>query len=218
MKVRLKIFTIISVFTILNDAGQIPSESEIAEKLYKKLLKRQRAEQLAAIKTFQKLKNYEKQYQMITLMAEKVFTVIQDSRAIIEASPFIPGVSEFPLEDKIRDALSNIIENTALFSEIILRFPDISVSVLKTNNNWDVLLQWGISYCYQVKYLLDNSTLKVLSLVSQELNHVPRDPHYVNPYRKAQKEEEEREEEQKKVKKKKKKLKKGPKLSFHDEF
>jgi len=207
------------ILTNFNDASQTPSEPEIAEKLYKKLLKRQRAEQLAAIKSFQKLQNYEKQYQMITLMAEKVFTVIQDSRAIIEASSFIPGVSEFPLEDKIRDALSNIIENTALFAEIILRFPDMSLSVLKTNNNWDILLQWGIAYCYQVKYLLDNSTIKVLSLVSQELNHVPRDPNYVNPYRKTQRvEEQEQEEKQKKVKKKKKKFKKGPKLSLHDEF
>lgn len=153
---------------------------------------------------------------MITLMAEKVFTIIQDSRAIIESSPFIPGVSEFPLEDNIRDALSNIIENTALFAEIILRFPDISISVLKTNNNWDILLQWGVAYCYQVKYLLDNSSIRVLSLASQELNHVPRDPDYVNPYRKAQQEEDKWEEEQKKVKKKKKKLKKGPRL--HDEF
>ncbi|XP_076273382.1 coiled-coil domain-containing protein 134-like [Rhynchophorus ferrugineus] len=206
------------LFPLFLQLGSSISESEIAEKLYKKLLKRQRAEQLSAIKSFQKISNYEKQYQMITLMAEKVFTIIQDSRAIIESSPFIPGVSEFPLEDKIRDALSNIIENAALFSEIILRFPDISVAVLKTNNNWDILLQWGIAYCYQVKYLLDDSTIKVLSLVSQELNHVPRDPNYVNPYRKSQKSDEETEEEMRKIKRKKKKLKKGPKLSVHDEF
>lgn len=185
----------------------------------KKLLKRQRAEQVAAIKSFQKIQNYEKQYQMINLIAEKVFTIIQDSRAVIEASPFIPGVSEFPLDDTVRDALSNIIENTALFAEVILRFPDISVTVLKTNNNWDVLLQWGIAYCYQVKYLLDSSTVKVLSLAGQELNHIPRDPDFVNPYRKVReahlRQEEEAEELRKK--KKKKKLKKGPKL-HHDEF
>ncbi|XP_030750718.1 coiled-coil domain-containing protein 134-like [Sitophilus oryzae] len=218
MFIRVLTSIIFMIFLCTNFSSQLESKSEMAEKLYKELLKRQRIEQLAAIKSFQKIKNYEKQYQMINLMAEKVFTVIQDSRAIIESSPFIPGVSEFPLEDKIRDALSNIIENTALFSEIILRFPDISTAVLKTNNNWDILLQWGIGYCYQVRYLLDDNTIKVFALVSQELNHVPRDSNYINPYRKKQKMKEEKEEEMKKAKKKKKKLKKGPKLSFHDEF
>lgn len=162
------------------------------------------------------MSSYEKQYSMIMLMAEKVFTVIQDSRATIEASPFIPGVSDFPLDDRIKDALSNILENTALFSDIILRFPDISISVLKTNNNWDVLLQWGIAFCNQVRYLLDNSTIKALTLVSQELNHVERNPNYFNPYRKqgAQLNP----EITPKHKKKKKEIKKGPRLSSHSEL
>ncbi|CAG9761919.1 unnamed protein product [Ceutorhynchus assimilis] len=221
MNFKLNLVLFIFVLTPLSDANQLLKKSEIAEQLYKKLLKRQRAEQLAAIKSFQKLRNYEKKYQMITLMAEKVFTIMQDSRAKIEASHFIPGVSEFPTDDNIRDALSNIIENSALFAEIILRLPEISVSVLKTNNNWDILLQWGIAYCYQVKYLLDNSTIKILSLASQELNYVPRDLNYANPYRKNKQESDGNEEEpnqlqSKNVKKKKKKLQKGPRL--HDEF
>lgn len=122
---------------------------------------------------------------MVMLMAEKVFTVIQESRAILESSLYIPGVSEFPLDNVVRDSLSNILENTALFSDIILRFPDISVAVLKTNNNWDIILQRSIAFCQQVKYLLDESTIKLLNLVSQELNHIERDPNYVNPYRDA---------------------------------
>lgn len=87
-----------------------------------KLFKRQRVEQLEAIKSFLKISNYEKQHSMIMLMAEKLFSVIQDSRAVIEASSYIPGVSDFPLDDEVRNALSNILENTALFSEIILRY------------------------------------------------------------------------------------------------
>lgn len=154
-------------------------------------------------------------------MAEKVFTTIQNSRAIIEASSYIPGVSPFPEDESIKDALSNILENTALFSEVILRFPDIAVSVLKTNNNWDVLLQWSIAFCNQVRYLLDKSTIKLLHLVSQELNHVEREPNYVNPYRKGQKkveEEEEQEAMQKKKRKKRKEIKKGPRFTSHIEL
>ncbi|KAJ8919275.1 hypothetical protein NQ315_003859 [Exocentrus adspersus] len=152
------------------------------------------------------------------IMAEKVFTIIQESRAAIEASHYIPGVSEFPLDNETKDALSNILENTALFSEMILRFPDIAVAVLKTNNNWDVLLQWGIAFCNQVRYLLDKSTIKLLHLVSQELNHIERDPNYVNPYRKVMEENRLRENEAQLKMKKKKQVKRGPRLTDHFEL
>lgn len=184
-----------------------------------RLFKRQRAEQLDAIKSFRQITNFEKQVQMIDLMAEKVFTVIQESRATIEASPYIPGVSDFPLDEKIRDSLSSILENTALFSEIILRYPDISVSVLRTNNNWDVLLQWSIAFCNQVRYLLDKPTKKLLHLVSQELNYIDKDPEYRNPYRNefTKNQPKDGREEEKKKRKKKKEIKRGPRMS-HNEF
>lgn len=153
-------------------------------------------------------------------MAEKVFTSIQSSRATIEASSYIPGVSSFPQEEPVRDALSNILENTALFSEIILRFPDIAVLVLKTNNNWDILLQWSIAFSNQVKYLLDKSTVKLLHLVSQELNHIEREPNYTNPYRKseAKTNSEENNVQILNKKKKKKEIKKGPRFNTNVEL
>lgn len=191
-------------------------ETELAEELYKKLFKQQRAEQLTAIKNFQKTSSYEKQYQMITLMAERIFDNILESRVLIEASPFIPGVSDFPSDIEIRDALSNILENTALFSDIVLRFPEMSANLLRDNNNWDLVLQWGIAFCDQMKYLLDSSTVKLLKLVSQELNYIYRDTNYVNPYKKSPVREEEILEQ--KPPKKRKVLKKGPKLSNHFEL
>lgn len=168
-------------------------------------------EQIEAIKSLRSSLHYEKQYSMIMLMTEKIFGMIQEGRAAVESSSFIPGISSFPNNEKVRDSLSNILENTALFGEIVLRFPDIAQLVLKTNNNWDVLLQWSIAFSNQVKYLLDKSTIKLLQLVSQELNHIERDPNYINPYRK---------EDHTKViddsspvkKKKKKEIQKGPRL------
>lgn len=177
-----------------------------------KLFKHQRAEQIEAIKSFKKITGYEKHYEMIRIMSSKIFLVIQENRAVIEASPYIPGVSEFPLDNDIKVALSSILENVALFSELVLRFPDITVSLLRVNNTWDVLLQWGIAFSYQVKYLLDNSTIILLRLTSQELNHVPRDPNFVNPYRKANEQNVNVSESPKYVKKKKI-IKKGPRLS-----
>lgn len=186
---------------------------EFAEQLYIKLFKRRRAEQLEAVKSFKRIGSYEKQYSMIFLMAEKVFATIQESRAQIESSGYIPGISHFPTEGKTRDALSNILENTALFSDVILRFPKISTTVLKLNNNWDLLLQWCIIFCNEVRYLLDTSTVKLINLVSQELNHTQRDPNYINPYRKTVSKDIVREDVKVDKKKKRKEIKKGPRLT-----
>ncbi|XP_050511873.1 coiled-coil domain-containing protein 134-like [Diabrotica virgifera virgifera] len=190
-------------------------ESEAAEELYKKLFKQQRVEQLNAIKSFEKTSNYEKQYAMITLMAEKIFDTIAESRVFVESS-FVPGISEFPLDSERKAAISSILENTVLFSEIALRFPEISTSLLKRNKNWDLVLQWGIAFTYHMRHLLDDNTIQLLRLVSQELNHVERHPDYVNPYRKSP--EVQKDIVQPKPKKKKKIIKKGPKLSSRFEL
>lgn len=79
-----------------------------------KLFKRRRVEHLEAVKSLQRITCYEKKYQMVILMAEKVFTVIQNSRARIEASGFVPGITEFPQDEQTKETLSSILENTAL--------------------------------------------------------------------------------------------------------
>ncbi|KAK9731834.1 ERK and JNK pathways, inhibitor [Popillia japonica] len=208
---KLKWFLYFSLINYISNE-EATENSELAEQLYKQLFKHKRADQIEAIKSLRSSLNYEKQYSMIVLMTEKIFGTIQEARASIESSSFIPGISEFPTNERVRDSLSNILENTALFGEIVLRFPDVAQVVLKTNNNWDVLLQWGIAFSNQVKYLLDKSTIKLLYLVSQELNHVERDPNYVNPYRKENWMQTLNEDIVPVKKKKKKEIKKGPQL------
>lgn len=150
---------------------------------------------------------------MILVLAKKIFSVIESSRVLLEASDYIPGNSAFPSDETIRDALSNILENSALFGEIVLRFPEISQSVLNTNNDWSILYQWSIGFCNLTQNLLDKSTITLIRLVSQELNYIERDVHYRNPYRKNISESL-RENIPVNVKKKKRKeIKKGPRLS-----
>lgn len=168
------------------------------------------------MKSIQKFTKYEKQYAMTLKIAHKVFLVIQDSRAVLEASSYIPGVSPFPTDEPVKSALSSILENCALFGEIVLRFPDISESVLKTTNNWDVLLQWSIAFSNQVNYLIGAKTQKLFELVKQELGHVDRDPDYVNPYRKHLDNRVENPLPVQTVKKKKKEIKKGPRIARTD--
>lgn len=154
------------------------------------------------------------------MIAKKMFTVIENSRVLLEASDFIPGTSPFPQDENIRDALSNILENVALFGEIVLRFPDLASKVLKENNDYSVLYKWSVGFAHQNKNLLDNSTITLINLVSQELNYTERSPNYTNPYRKVTKFENLRKEMPEIVTKKKKPriIKKGPRLSPHNEL
>lgn len=180
------------------------------------LFKRRRAEQLAAVKSFRK-NSYEKQVSVVNMISNKMFKVIESSRVLLEASDFIPGSSPFPQDENIRDALSNILENTALFGEIVLRFPDIASKVLKDNNDYSVLFKWAVGFAQQNKNLLDDSTITLIGLVSQELNYTERSGNYTNPYRKFAKNykhELNRNLPEIIVKKKKpREIKKGPRLS-----
>lgn len=183
------------------------------------LFKRRRAEQLEAVKGFRKFNSYEKQFSMIVVLAKKIFSVIESSRVLLEASDYIPGSSPFPSDETIRDALSNILENTALFGEIVLRFPEITHTVLSSNNDWSILYKWSISFTHLNNNLLDKSTITLINLVSQELSYVEKDPNYRNPYRRNSNESNNNNVQQISVKKKKKKeVKKGPRMSSHTEL
>lgn len=176
------------------------------------LFKRRRAEQLAAVKSF-KNNPYEKQASVVNMIAKKLFTVIENSRVMLEASDYIPGTSPFPQDENVRDALSNILENVALFGEIVLRFPDMVEKVFKENNDYSVLYKWGVAFVNLNKNLLDSNTITLIDLVSQELNYTDRKANYSNPYRKVSVKQKKEIPEIVVKKKKPKEIKKGPRFS-----
>jgi hypothetical protein len=62
-------------------------------------------------------------------------------------------------------ALAHILENTALFADILLRLPDISHKILASKYEWQVLLHWSLGFSNQT-HLLDKQTQKLVYLVS----------------------------------------------------
>jgi hypothetical protein len=62
-------------------------------------------------------------------------------------------------------ALANILENTALFGDILLRLPDISHKVLTSEYQWEALLHWSLHFSNET-HLLDKQTQKLVYLVS----------------------------------------------------
>uniref|UniRef100_A0A158NWT0 Uncharacterized protein n=1 Tax=Atta cephalotes TaxID=12957 RepID=A0A158NWT0_ATTCE len=108
--------------------------------------------------------------------------------------------------------MSNILENIALFGDIILHLPDITHRILRTQPGWNSTIHWSLNFANQTRYLLNKSTITMFHLVEQELNITERDPAYLNPYRNAV-HAGQREDSIKKKSVKKEKRKKGPQIA-----
>uniref|UniRef100_A0A1B6FRC9 Coiled-coil domain-containing protein 134 n=1 Tax=Cuerna arida TaxID=1464854 RepID=A0A1B6FRC9_9HEMI len=188
--------------------------SQQKEELFKQLFKLRRLEQLEAVKKMRALPEG-KQHKMIQTVTKTIFDVILKSREVLESSGFTPGVSDFPESETVRDALSLILENTALIGEMVLRLPEVVEPVLRSTSEWPVLLTWSLAFVNQTQ-LLDTSTTKLIYLVGQELNLTNRDPDYVNPYKYAkQKVNAKTDPEKEQIKKKKKtEIPRGPRLTL----
>ncbi|XP_076315780.1 coiled-coil domain-containing protein 134-like [Tachypleus tridentatus] len=171
-----------------------------------------RKEQLEVVKTIVSFADFEKQYKMVDILLKKLFEVLTKAKINLESSGYIPG-GEFPELETVREALSQLLENTALFGEILLRLPDITHSILKKHKDWLVLAQWTLGFANSTG-LYDTKTSELTYLMTQELNMTERDPNYINPYKMHSKKVVHHiPENVKKEEKKKKKTKRGPKLS-----
>lgn len=111
-------------------------------------------------------------------------------------------------------ALSSVLENTALFGDIILHLPDITHRILKMQQGWNPTIHWSLNFTNKMRHLLNKSTITMIRLVEQELNITGRDPNYFNPYRSAPHARYQHEDTTKKKKPvKKEKRKKGPQIA-----
>lgn len=208
---------IVTVLTIIAHAqaeidGPIVDEPQ---KSVKKLFVERRKDHIEAIQTLLKMGNYERLYKMIAVLAEKVVEVIESNKSVIEKAGFVPNNSSFPKDTNVKDALSSILENTALFGDIILHLPDITHRILTTRQGWNPAIHWSLNFTNQMRHLLNKSTITMIRLVEQELNITERDPSYFNPYRSVPHAGYQREDTVKKKKKsvKKEKRKKGPRIA-----
>jgi len=180
-----------------------------------------RAEQVEGVKRIQKLKDYSKRYKMVDILLQNLFKVLLSAKVQVIEMGYIPG-EEFPEAQEHLDALGHVLENVALFGDLILRVPDVTHKLYnkKEQGEWRVAMNWGFMFA-NATGVFEGSHATLLHLAAQELEIIPREENYINPYREAEikarkKEELEAEEKRKKKKEEKKKKKKakrkGPRL------
>ncbi|XP_063010711.1 coiled-coil domain-containing protein 134-like isoform X6 [Melospiza melodia melodia] len=190
--------------------------------IYKKLFEVKRKDQMNALKNLIELNDINQQYKIIDIMLKGLFKVLEDSRAVLIAAD-VPPDGPFPQDEKIKDAYSHVVENTAFFGDVVLRFPKIVHHYFDRNSNWNSLIRWGIGFCNLTGVFEQGPHSQVLRLMAQELGISEKSPDYRNPFKtdqseffpsadtfqKALRDEEKR----RKKEEKRKEIRKGPRIS-----
>jgi len=195
--------------------------SKISKKdLYKYGFKLKRSEQIEAVKRIVKIEDYSKRYSMVKIVLEQIFKVLLNAKIKVIEFGYIPG-EEFPESQAELDELGHVFENVALFGDLLLRCPDITHKLYDPIQQWQVAMNWGIVFSNETA-IFDGANATLLDLVAQELDIIPRDENYINPYKEAtikaeqkrlrEKEESKKRKENEKKHKKKTKKRKGPRL------
>ncbi|KAL1462526.1 hypothetical protein WDU94_014355 [Cyamophila willieti] len=125
--------------------------SQNPEEIFMRLFSQRRTEQINAVKGILRYDEKKREI-MVNTVTQKIFEVIKSSRAILEGAGYVPGMSKFPEDEKTRDALSNILENTSLFGDMVLYIPDIASPILSAHNEYNVLLKWSLLFINQPNY------------------------------------------------------------------
>lgn len=77
----------------------------------------------------------------------------------------VGGHLPWPLLRVLSPAFSQVVENTAFFGDVVLRFPRVVHHYFDRNSNWNLLIRWGISFCNQSGVFDQGPHSPILSLV-----------------------------------------------------
>ncbi|XP_071489007.1 coiled-coil domain-containing protein 134-like [Diadema antillarum] len=189
------------------DGAVNEDDPELAE--YRRLFLEKRRQHVPALQSLFESYEHEKQFKMVAMLLEKMEEMLLQSRIFLNKEQFQTS-STFPTEQTLKDTISLILENVAFVADIALRLPDVTHALLKKNKEWTDILQWAFLFAQDTGYY-DDSHQALLNLASQELNFIPRDPNFVNPY--SQLSDQMFEMPSKPKKKEKKQKKRGPRVS-----
>ncbi|CAJ0943293.1 unnamed protein product [Ranitomeya imitator] len=216
-------FLLLAVLSLGNSSETNKQKKDTAAfEIYKKLFEVKRKDQINALNNLIELNDVNQQYKIIDIMLKGLFKVLEDSRLVLIAAGVQPD-GPFPADEKIKDAYSHTVENSAFFGDVVLRFPKIVHHYFDRNSNWNNLIRWGIGFCNLSGIFDEGPHSQLLGLMSQELGISEKSPDYRNPFRtenmeflpntdafqKALKEEEKRRRKEEK----RKEIRKGPRIT-----
>uniref|UniRef100_A0A182P050 Uncharacterized protein n=1 Tax=Anopheles epiroticus TaxID=199890 RepID=A0A182P050_9DIPT len=195
------------------DAEQVPLldlGKMINENVYSKIFVRKREEHKLLVNHLRSIEDYGKRYKLMKIGIDEIIRIIREEGGKLRGNK-ITAESEFPKQQELINALAQFLENSCLFGELVLHFPDMSYRILKSVSDWRTLMTDALNYTKTFVQILDEKSIELLNLLNQEINEDQRTPEYVNPYREGtQPVDSETTKSKKKIKTK---PKKGPSLS-----
>ena len=61
--------------------------------------------------------------------------------------------------------MSKVLENTAMFGDLVLRLPDIVHSIYDKNKDWQITMTWAVWFATESR-VFEGANSKLLNLVS----------------------------------------------------
>uniref|UniRef100_H2Z5M6 Coiled-coil domain-containing protein 134 n=1 Tax=Ciona savignyi TaxID=51511 RepID=H2Z5M6_CIOSA len=220
-----KLFLGLLIFVIASSCHGNDEESHEL-KLYRKLFRLKRKEHIAVVQKLLLVDGIEKQASFIQLSMNQIIKTIEESQATLSSHKYKAGKT-FPVENSARDALSLILENTSLFTDLIVRFPKLGRYFFQQNRmKWLRVMEPAIKTC-NATGVYEGDHQMILFALQHELGIGEKDINYINPFLEESISQvpltaEERQKLYKEEKKAKKKLnskqRTGPRLSKHTEL
>ncbi|KAL3879305.1 hypothetical protein ACJMK2_031606 [Sinanodonta woodiana] len=152
----------------------------VTEEMYKRLFQKVRHMQLEGLKRIQNFGDYAKKYKLVDKMLKALFEVLSQAKVNVTEMGFLPG-DPFPENVTAREAVSKVLENTAMFGDMVLRLPDVVHAIYKKNNEWRQTINWAVWFCNESR-LFDKAHKTLINLMSQEIGLIPKEEGYFNPY------------------------------------
>jgi len=169
-----------AIFATMCYVSNTQLDSNMEYHVWLKAFKKRRIEQTTAIDEVLKINDPKKLDRVLDTLIKTVVPVLHESEKQLITASFEPG-KQFPQEDHIKDALSRTIENAAFLSELTLRLPNHFQSIFKVNHELLNVFKWSVDFSLSTGFC-DSITSSLFNLLDQEMNFVPRDESYMNPY------------------------------------
>lgn len=166
--------------------------------LYKKLFKIKRKEHISAVERILLIDDVSKTAAFVDTMLKTIIKTVQAASETLKNSGFKEG-HDLPEKDDDKHAFSQILENTALFTDLMVRFPTPShYSYDRHRKDWKKTMKSAISTC-ENSGVYDGDYRLLLHNLKQELGIGPKDAAYSNPFRDPPLEQELTSEERKEL-------------------
>lgn len=196
---------------VIGDNEPLDMKTKENIELYFKIKRKEHSD---AVKTLLNFDKYEQKHKLMVQMFEKMFDVIHKSREFLEKNPEYEIGNPLPMNNtEIVVNILQIIDNCALFANLVLKLPDISQRLIQKQIAWNETYSWCFNFTNKSN-LIDDISTRLYNLAAQQLNIIPRESDFINPYEKSFKKAKQNSTvNPNKSKKIPSKMKKGPRMS-----